>query len=582
MTARNPFEYVGANDLPSDTIADYYIEDFNYSRFIQSPRNILLVGERGCGKSMTLLYNSFPVQQLLAARKSSPLTLETIGVYVPCNTPLTHKREFQLLDEFRAAVASEHQLVLTIAYSISETLSRIPMLLDSSERDLVRKQLEYIFGSEMPENDNVFFSIMAFVDRENIRTQRVANSRTTTDVFYEDTFSFSSLIVPFVRMLRSVIKLTNAHFAFLIDDAHDLNEHQRRALFSWIAYRDHSLFSFKVAVANVTQTPLVTASGGSILEGHDYTRIDMTAPFHNEETDFGMLSRKLISKRLATSGIQIEPKDFFPISKEMASQLDVAKAAIRQEAELKYGDDKKKVADHIYKYARAHFFRSRSSKANRPEYSGFDTLVFLSTGVIRNLLIPCYWMWDKVVSLASDNVGPDHCTDLPKMIPPSVQSEIILWRSSKLWEWMRNELDMSIEGCSRETATRAYQLLDNLAVLFRERLLKHKSEPRANSFTISGRDEAVTAKLEPVLRILIAAQLLYVRSGSAKEKGKRESYYVPNRMLWPDRGLDPHGQHARVSIPVADLWQAAENNRPFPFDDEDENGAKQPRLFDVD
>jgi ABC-type dipeptide/oligopeptide/nickel transport system ATPase component len=64
MSNSNPFEYVGANDLSRETILDYYIDDFNFSRFVNSSRNVFLVGERGCGKSMTLLYSSFPVQLL--------------------------------------------------------------------------------------------------------------------------------------------------------------------------------------------------------------------------------------------------------------------------------------------------------------------------------------------------------------------------------------------------------------------------------------------------------------------------------------------------------------------------------------
>jgi hypothetical protein len=75
MTIRNPFEYVGANDLSEETILDYYIEDFNFSRFIQTTRNVLLVGERGCGKSMTLLYNSFPIQHLRATRQGEDVVL---------------------------------------------------------------------------------------------------------------------------------------------------------------------------------------------------------------------------------------------------------------------------------------------------------------------------------------------------------------------------------------------------------------------------------------------------------------------------------------------------------------------------
>src|SRR5205807_1428389 len=108
------------------------------------------------------------------------------------------------------------------------------------------------------------------------------------------------------------------------------------------------------------------------------------------------------------------------------------------------------------------------------------------------------------------------------------------------------------------------------------RLLEHKSEPSAISFTLSGR-EGFEEKLQLLFDIARKAQLLYVRSGPAKEKGKRELYYVPNRMLWPDRGLDPHGQHARVSIKAADLWAAAERGIEIPFNASQEgNDTEQP------
>ena len=57
----NPFEYEAANNLSEEDIINYYIEDYNYSRFIRSTKNIFLIGERGSGKTMTLLYNSFKI-----------------------------------------------------------------------------------------------------------------------------------------------------------------------------------------------------------------------------------------------------------------------------------------------------------------------------------------------------------------------------------------------------------------------------------------------------------------------------------------------------------------------------------------
>jgi hypothetical protein len=115
--------------------------------------------------------------------------------------------------------------------------------------------------------------------------------------------------------------------------------------------------------------------------------------------------------------------------------------------------------------------------------------------------------------------------------------------------------------------------------LFRERLLNHKSEPRAIVFTISSWEEK--AFLLPLLDIAKRAQLLYTRYGPAKDDGKREEYYVPNRMLWPVRGLDPNGQHARVSLKAGDLVAAAKGKKiPHHMDPPvEEQSLSQSELF---
>lgn len=560
MESKNPFEFVGANDLSPSLVLEYYIEDFNYSRFIQSKRNVILVGERGCGKSMTLRFNSWEIQRLRAERASEKVPTDLIGVYVPCNTPLTHKLEYKLLGEVAAAALSEHNLALALLFACASTLASVPDLLSQVEEAEIRERLEFVLDEPLPPlKRGICESIMDFVRRTNRMTQKSVNAPNLADIPYDGTFSFTSLVLPALTSFQCAARLRSSHFMFLVDDAHDLNEYQVRSLNSFIAYRDHSLFSFKVATASVARTTQRTASGGSILEGHDFTRLDMVAPLHNEVSDFGRLAKRLVEKRLEGIGFTGEPEEYFPIGEKLARDLAASAELVKADAERRFAGDVGKIGDYVYKYARAHYFRSRSPKANRPEYSGFDTLVFLSTGVIRNLLSPCYWMYDKLLSLG--NRGS------VMSIPASVQNQIILERSRFLWDWLRDEIDHSVENCSRLDAVHCYQLLDNLAILFRERLLRHQSEPRANSFTVSGAAADLMGDLEHLFGILEEGQLLYIRSGSAKDRGRRERYFVPNRMLWPERGLDPHGQHARVSLSAKALWLAAFENRPIPFGD---------------
>lgn len=572
----NPFQFDAANNLTDEMIADYYIDDYNYGRFLHSKRNVFLVGERGSGKTMALLHATWRLQKLLAERRGEIPSLSTIGVYVPCNTPLTHKAEYQLLGDFQGEVLSEHFLALSIAFSIADTLGAIPNLLDGSDEEALQDEASFVLGGSLP-SAPFFEAIKRFLQRELLATQRTINSG-NGPAFYENTFSFASVVVPLLAICTTEVpKLRESHFLLLLDDAHALNEFQVRALNSWIAYRDHSLFSFKVAVAKVGTQAKITSSGGSLLEGHDYTQIDLEAPLQSKDTNFYQLARKVVERRLRRIAITISAEDFFPVSAEMEADLHAAEEVVRRLARRKFGnhpDNRKAVSDYIYKYKRAHYFRSRSRKANKPPYSGFQTLVFLSTGVLRNLLEPCYWMFDNAVSARSEEAPPSRPEAIAQ-IPSSIQTKVIIERSERQWDWLRDSVAQDIEECSTESGQHAYNLLDALARHFRDRLLDHTSEPRALSFTISQRDPGVMAKLTPLIEILRKAQLLYIRSGPAKDAGQLEPYYVPNRILWPARGLDPHGQHARVSIPAASLWSAAEEGHAIRGKREEQNGEEE-------
>ena len=568
----NPFEYEAANNLKDEMIADYYIDDFNYGRFIQSQRNVFLVGERGSGKTMALLFNRWRVQKLLAERRQEAPPISNIGVYVPCNTPLTHKAEYQLLEEFQGSVISEHFLVLSLVYALVDTLSEIPDALKGADESLLRSEAEFVLGAELPKDGDFFEAIKQFVQRELTLTQRALNTGKGA-VFYENTFTFVSIFVPLIQMCSSKIpQFKDSHFLLLIDDAHSLNEYQVRALNSWIAYRDHSLFSFKVAVAKVGEQAKMTSSGGSILEGHDYTKIDLEAPYQNRNSDFYGLAERLVTRRLQKFSIAATPREFFPMNPAMEEGLRESEETVRAEAIRKFGEaeeQSKAVTDYVYKYKRARYFKNRSSKANRVPYSGFDTLVFLSTGVVRNLLNPCFWMFDSAISRANEMATEDNSTEV-SYIPPAIQTAVILEHSQRLWSWLEKSIAQDIEDCSTDDGMRIFKMLDTLAVHLRERLLHHQSEPCALSFAISGQEPSIMKKLNHLFEILRRGRLLYIHSGPAKDDGKRETYYIPNKMLWPSRGLDPYGQYARISIPAQALWEATEGKEIKPIQEDHE------------
>jgi hypothetical protein len=571
---RNPFEYEQATKFTNEELADYYIEDFNYSRFVSSQRNVFLVGERGTGKTMTFLYHSLPVQRVKAQKRGEEFDLTTVSIYVPCSTPLTHRTEYDLLDHLTAALISEHFLVTSMIHATAKAIEVIADLLPAGAEETLRKEIAYVLNIEIPEEIPFFRGLLMALDRASVQVQEALNG-VQADI-RASFFSFNSGFRPFLACLKQIPLLRESHFSLMIDDAHLLNRYQIRALNSWIAYRDNAMFSIKVATTRVDAPTRETSSGGTILEGHDFTRIDLEQPYQNRTSVFGKLAQEIIGRRLESIEVRTTPDEYFPPHPAYTAGMEEARRKAESEAEERFPNGtQKQRSDYVYKYTPAIYYRERSPRANLPPYAGFDLLVHLSTGVIRNLLDPCWHMYDRMISEVRKE-DPAAMT-VKDPIPPNIQDEIIQERSRRKWDWIRQELDKAVEGCSREQACHVYQLLDNLAILFKKRLQARISEPRAVVFTISGLDEAIHSQLLEILKIAQKAQIIYTFTSAAKDLGKRETYYVPNRILWPQRGLDPQGQHARVSIPADTLLAATVNNAEIPFEGDEQ--SNEPDLF---
>lgn len=564
-TIFNPFEFEAANNLSEEDIINFYIEDYNYTRFIRSTKNIFLVGERGSGKTMTLLFNSFKIQYKITKDNSELPNFEKIGIHIPCNTPLFHKKEYLLLEEeYKKDIICEHYLVLSVLFNIAKTLSGISEIEDDLKKvnSISFYNLKNIWGSSVDFNSESFFEdIKVFVNKEIRATQIKINSY-DQDGFYENSYSFSSLLLPFFDFLRGIECLAKSHFLIMIDDAHDMNEYQIRTLNSWVAYRDHSIFSFKIAVAKMTELDKKTSSGGSILEGHDYLSIELGKSLYNKNSDFYRFAKKIIETRLDKVGIKnVSAEDFFPVNRDFEKDIIQAKEEAKEEAKGKGIEGNTKITEYVKKYHRAIYFRNRDPKANTPPYSGFDMLVDISTGIIRNLLDPCYWMFDKIAN--------DDYFDITKLknIDTATQNEIIMHRSQALWLILRNGLDKIVPNCTSEEGEHIHRMFDRVMILFKKRLISNISEPRAVVFSLTG-EKGYTAEYEYICKLInisCKAQMLYTRISSGKRLGSKILYYVPNRMLLPDRGLDVKGQYSQVAIRVVDLYESIIKDNDLPF-----------------
>lgn len=562
----NPFVFDRPNNISVAEFIQFYIKENIYTRFLESTRNIILIGVRGSGKTSTLRYYSFPVQ---LANPEVENKYTVIGIHIPSKHPLFGKREYLLYENInKQSVVVEHFLCINIISCICETFLSTPNCLEITTEieQSILKNLSFILEAELPSSNSLFESIKLFVSKEANSSQRKLNND-DFESFIDFAFSFSNTIIPLLEQLKNIPSLREAHFSLLFDDVQDLGIIHQKTINSWMSFRDNKLFSFKVATAEIKPS-YITLSGGVILEGHDFVKIDLTKKLFNKASEFSLFAKEVISKRLHIAGIKVSVDEFLPVSESFIKGIDEGKAKARALAIIKYPENKgTQINDYVAKYGRAIYFRERNPKSNLPIYSGFETLVDISTGVIRNLLTPIYFMYEKQISNQNSNKILE--------IPVLVQRDIIIKRSEDFWEKINN-IDSEIENCTDELAKRINNFFNNLMIYLKKRLKNEKiSEPRALNFIVSNVSSLEEQSIiDEILDASLRSTLLYKRLVNHKSTGVKIPLYVPNRMMLPAHGLDAHGQYSHFAIKAKHFLEASINNKEIPLFDEDEINPK--------
>ncbi len=563
----NPFVFDRPNNINVKDFINFYIKDNIYTRFLESTRNIIIIGVRGSGKTSTLRYYSFPVQFENPEYKNK---YAIIGVHIPSKNPLFGKREYLLYENVvKQYIVVEHFLSLNIISCICDTFARLEDNLSISQnvKSLLINNLSFIFDTVIIDQKSIFSSIKLFTNKELLTSQRNLINK-NFESFVDFAFSFENTVVPFLEQLAHIPELAESHYSLLFDDVQDLGEIHKKILNSWIAYRDNKLFSFKIATADIKPN-FVTSTGGLILEGHDFVKIDLAKRLFNKSSEFSKFAQDVIIKRLSLVNTGKSVDEFLPISESFKEGLEEGRNEARKIAIKKFPQQTgTQINDYVAKHGRAIYFRNRNPKSNLPAYSGFETIVDISTGVIRNLLTPIYFMYEKELS----NTGQNNVN----LIPHSVQREVILKRSQDFWEKI-NEIDSEIENCTMELTQKIKNFFTQLMHYLRKRLKNTDiSEPRALNFIISNVSTGYEQQeIEEIINISLRSTLLYQRLVSHKATGQKLPLYVPNRLMLPAFGLDPHGQYSHFPIKAKHFLEAANLNKPLPlFTDIEEDDSQ--------
>lgn len=570
--SRNPFVVESPEKLSPQQIVDLFIEKFTQLETVKQRRHTFIWGSRGSGKSMILRYLEPQCQGSATASIENFLNQSEafVAVYCPCKEGHVNKSELLILDKYASLVISEHILNLVIADRLIECLrTQFPTkFFTKTECQVFARTVFELFdkasiASSREEGtrgatleDDPLRWLQALFAAESRRVSGFLKGSTLRGggATYEGaTSGYHDFLLPLMRAVQKLTKRGPVPVYVLLDDADRLNRDQQSIINTWIANRDQAFICFKVSAQRDEYKTFLTRDGGLIEQPHDYSEIDVDELYTRSKSDYSEKVTLIAERRLELSDLSTgNIKEFLPPDSEEEAILARLKKETAEEWK-KVGKPGRQM-DYVTRYAVARLFQHLRATKKRKSYAGFQNMVHLSSGVIRDFLEPCYLMFDDCVSKGQN---PQSI----RYIAPTIQNEV-LYRYSEEFLLVKFEdirKDLPPESWTQLASLRT--LVESLGRLFYERLHDPDArEARLFSFTVRG---AVPPEIEEVLRLGIRHRYFQLRTYSTKEGGGRERWFILNRRLCPAFKLDPTGFEGRISLTPELLRLACESPERF-------------------
>ena len=271
---------------------------------ILKPR--VIVGGRGCGKTMLLRYLSHDSAFSPTRPTVNRSTLKHIGIYWRADTQFTSLLEGQDSDEEFWRNCFNHLSALVIGKEVLRALESI-----------ANSQLDTIGLNELNQ-----------LDYSRLSTPHIKVPQTQSqlsDFFDDSVYEFENWInnikgapkpffmsgSPFIKRLIQLIvqqleQLQDVVFFIYIDEYENLTELQQRIVNTWLKHSEPPLI-FNVAMKRKGFKTNMTLGEESIVETHDYRQVDLEDFAQNSK--FPLFAAEILLLRLHTECDEIENFD---------------------------------------------------------------------------------------------------------------------------------------------------------------------------------------------------------------------------------------------------------------------------------
>lgn len=561
----NPFKVIFPENMKDEQIQSLFVSEMTNIDNVMNENHHIVWGSRGAGKSMLFRYMYSKNPHNYSDLTDDYCSNQHFNIYLKIRHGTLNVKEYLMLEEAEAISISEHMLNMLLTQAFVAALKKV----DGIPITKLKKYVDDVAGSIYD------YRITDSIGRANMKVNAeedplswlhqitVAEIYRISDYFrhrkigeqYEGAYTgYHDYVYMLFSTARECLGLKTLKFFILVDDAGNMYPFQQRIINNWIANRDHDLLTVKISATKNDYVCFSTTNDFSIDPVHDYSETDLDV-IRPPKEKYKKRIADIITKRFETFGLE-------PISPYALYPDDIMQETLKEECrrilEERYNSIKPTVSLSVYqsRHLMPLVFQKLNETGRNYSYSGFENLVNLSSGIVRNFIMMSAEMWD----LTTAEKGNEVVTSIPATIQTAVakrQAESFLDNLSIIYRdniysnrfQKSTRIDFSIVNKLRV-------LLQSLGEYYRKRLLAPDlSEQIIFSFSISD-----PSKLSDELRVILdlATSYSYLQQSTVtgKNSGIREELYILNRKLSPYYRIYTGALKGRVFFSASDLQLA--------------------------
>jgi len=362
--------------------------------------------------------------------------------------------------------------------------------------------------------------------------------------------NYYGFLLPLLQKVVQLPFMPRKTVFLLIDDADNLPLAMTKVLNTWVGSRTSGDVSLKISTQLQYKT-YENTSGFTIDSPHDYSEVNISTIYTTRYGTYLRRLQEIVRKRLERAKITATPEEFFPAdSSQEASIKEIAERYASVPAEEARGY---RPRDDAHRYARPDYIAGlggASKSTNTYSYAGFEQLVHVSSGIVRNFLEPAASMYYR---------AKDPSTNKPvTSVPPGVQDAVIREESER---FLIQELERKGSVECGDDRSRCLSKLSNLiealggtfTLILRD---AQRSERRVFSIAFSDDPDEETKR---VLKLGEVYGYFHVSTIGRKDGLGRTKLYILSRMLAPYYNLDPTGFAGYLFVTNDNIRKAMDN-----------------------